>query len=384
MNAGLRMGQWQPDLRSDWRLGSAWLYPSITKLGFASATTTTTGAAVQLLLCQSRGIVPDEPQGNPELWPEHTVAYEAGLTWQPSHWWAYDFSVYYRRMTDLVARVATADSARSAYANVGATAAGLEVTLETYDWNPWYARVNYSLSAAQGNVSHVDDKFDSTQSLRTPLDHDRRHTLNVDLGFHPRDNIQPGVLAGFRADILASYGTGLPYTPLDANGTPTAAKNSLAPARLLQRGCYISQNASQSGVPSSACCVTFRTCSIPARQLESIHLPTHKFASARTEVPTKPRGCDYRLGDRQYRPAQDENHDGYVTLRESHRYAAVAVGEFDVAQLYYAPGRRVQLGISFELLESRGILPLLGGLAGDVTRVETSKAGARFPRGPCR
>jgi len=294
------------------------------------------------------GTVPGVPQGYPELRPGHTVEYEAGFTWEPCYRWAYDFSAYYRDMTDLVARVATADSAGSAYANVGsASAAGLEITLETYDWNPWYARVNYSLSAAQGNVSHVDDMFDSMQAPRTWLDYDRRHTLNVDLGFHPRDDIRPGVLAGFRADLLMSCGSGLPYTPLDANGMPTAAKNSQRLPGFFSADVHLSKRFQIRSFKLGLLCDISNV--LDSREVVGVY-PSADAQVCGGSGRIYDQACywDYRLGDWQFHPAQDENHDGYVTRQESRRYAAAAVSEFNVARLYYAPGRRVQLGISLE------------------------------------
>lgn len=179
--------------------------------------------------------------GNPDLDPEKTVAYEVGIAWNP-------FKDYLIDVTGFLKDIKNWINARDGkiwfrehfgYPLVGsnfaiydnqdyAFARGLEFTLSREYGANVSGRISYTLSWTNANNSYDigtqvirNDYVEPVRAL--PAGWDRRHSVigNLALNYGPREPLLgvkwlPGDWA---INLLANYGSGLPYTPTDASGT---------------------------------------------------------------------------------------------------------------------------------------------------------------------
>ncbi len=155
--------------------------------------------------------------GNPNLEPETTVQYQAGVKHQFSDYIAGQFSLYSKDMYDLIASTQVTDELTgqtlSRYINKAyASSRGIELSLQKRYSQNYEFDMSYTYQFADGVAS--DSAFGSNPdglaylpSQELPLDWDQRHTLNV--GFLLAD---PGV---WSSSFSFSYGSGMPWTPFD-------------------------------------------------------------------------------------------------------------------------------------------------------------------------
>ncbi|MCP4292122.1 MAG: TonB-dependent receptor [bacterium] len=155
--------------------------------------------------------------GNPNLEPETTVQYSAGIKHQFSDHIAGQFSLYSKDIYDLIAATTVTDestgitlarSINKAYAS----ARGVEMTLEKRYSDHYQFRLAYTYSFADGVAS--DTQFGSAPegleflpNQELPLDWDQRHTLNIMFLL-----AEPGV---WSSAFTFSFGSGFPWTPAD-------------------------------------------------------------------------------------------------------------------------------------------------------------------------
>ncbi len=155
--------------------------------------------------------------GNPNLDPETTVQYTAGIKHQFTDYIAGSFSLYSKDIYDLIAATQVTDEQTgqtlARYINKAyASARGIEVTLEKRYSDNYQFTFSYTYSFADGVAS--DTAFGSNPeglqylpNQELPLAWDQRHTLNLLLLFS-----EPGV---WSTSFSFSYGSGFPWTPFD-------------------------------------------------------------------------------------------------------------------------------------------------------------------------
>jgi outer membrane receptor protein involved in Fe transport len=155
--------------------------------------------------------------GNPNLEPETTIQYSAGIKHQFTDFIAGQFSLYSKDIYDLIAATQVTDVSTgqtlSRYINKAyASARGIEMTLEKRYSDHYSFMFSYTYSFADGVAS--DTEFGSNPeglaylpNQELPLDWDQRHTANLLLRL-----AEPGV---WSTSFTFSYGSGLPWTPED-------------------------------------------------------------------------------------------------------------------------------------------------------------------------
>jgi outer membrane receptor protein involved in Fe transport len=154
--------------------------------------------------------------GNPNLEPELTVSYQAGISHQFTDDIAANFVVFNKDIYGLISSTQFTDSSGVQgfrYINrTYASSRGLELSLEKRLTRRLGFEVYYTYSFADGVASDADFGR-SAQGLthlptdELPLDWDQRHTFNVTLRLADRNK--------WGATAIYSYGSGLPWTPID-------------------------------------------------------------------------------------------------------------------------------------------------------------------------
>lgn len=169
--------------------------------------------------------------GNPNLQPQRTTIYELGLQQQFTPTMAMDLTIYIKDIRNLLGqrfyRLENDVSSKYVlyynrdYARVNGISLFIEKRMSDY----WSATLNYTFQIARGNASDPNALF--YDLLANPprespknvvfLNWDQRHTLNATLTL--------GQIKRWFVSVIASYGSGLPYTPTYQNQR-TAFENS--------------------------------------------------------------------------------------------------------------------------------------------------------------
>jgi outer membrane receptor protein involved in Fe transport len=155
--------------------------------------------------------------GNPNLEPELTVSYQAGISHQFTDDIAGNFIVFNKDIYGLVSSTLVTDDSTGIqslrYINkTYASSRGLEISLEKRLTRRLGFEVYYTYSFADGVASDADFGR-SAQGLthlpteELPLDWDQRHTFNVTLRLQDRNK--------WGATAIYQYGSGVPWTPFD-------------------------------------------------------------------------------------------------------------------------------------------------------------------------
>lgn len=155
--------------------------------------------------------------GNPNLDPETTVQYSAGIKHQFSDFIAGQFSLYSKDIYDLIASSQVTDEATGQtllrYINQAyASARGIEFSLNKRFSDNYSFDFSYTYSFADGVASDSDfgsnpEGLEFLPNQELPLEWDQRHTLNLMLLLS-----KPGV---WSTSFSFSYGSGFPWTPVD-------------------------------------------------------------------------------------------------------------------------------------------------------------------------
>jgi outer membrane receptor protein involved in Fe transport len=155
--------------------------------------------------------------GNPGLRSERTVAYELGLQQQVAEYVGIDLTVYYKDVRNLLGtQIFDIGNGNkySQYVNQDyGNTRGCIISVERRIADGFGATLDYTFQIAKGNASDPNSVFLDNQSdppiesqrQLTPLDWDRRHSLNVSLTFGQPDD--------FTITTIGRVGSGLPYTP---------------------------------------------------------------------------------------------------------------------------------------------------------------------------
>ena len=154
--------------------------------------------------------------GNPDLDPEITISYQAGVKHQFTEHVVGDFAIFYKDIFDLISSATAIDTISGnqfgRYINKAyASARGVEITLSRQFADNYGGQVAYTLSYADGVAS--DAAFGATSAAglthlptkELPLGWDERHSLAATLRL-----ADPGSWGG---SVIYSFGSGFPYTP---------------------------------------------------------------------------------------------------------------------------------------------------------------------------
>jgi outer membrane receptor protein involved in Fe transport len=181
--------------------------------------------------------------GNPNLKPERTTAYEAGVEHQIGERIRLDATAYYKDVKDLVeiVNIPSSPNAFSSYRNRDfATIKGVDVGFTMRPMNNISANINYSLSYAQGtgSVSNSQRNVAWTASQppkqTAPLDFDQRHKLSINADYRLGQGEGPR-LGGSRLfqnmgiNVLVNIASGTPYTPVETFDEVSLAAVSTTP-----------------------------------------------------------------------------------------------------------------------------------------------------------
>jgi outer membrane receptor protein involved in Fe transport len=182
--------------------------------------------------------------GNPDLELEQTTSYELGLDHLIGEDLRLDVTAYYKDIKDLV-------TTRSSYKVAGlavtqfvnedyGSVKGFDVALEKLPMSGYLsASVAYSYMIATGIGSYALEPYytfltsiEDTLAPVTeyPLDYDQRHTVTALLSFRVPDDWQSRLFgvklpSAWGLTMVGHYGSGLPYTPTDADGNRLGERN---------------------------------------------------------------------------------------------------------------------------------------------------------------
>ncbi len=168
--------------------------------------------------------------GNADLSPEKTIVGEIGLQQQLNSNLSADLTVYLKDVRDLTgtrADVIEVFGGSKYYSKVVnsdfAVIKGVTFSLNQRDPSGFYAGADYTFQIAEGTASDpyaymnaVSGGSDPEVQL-LPLSWDQRHTVNVVGGFNT---------SFWGINAVASYGSGLPYTPRASDDITSLLENS--------------------------------------------------------------------------------------------------------------------------------------------------------------
>jgi len=159
--------------------------------------------------------------GNADLEAQGTVQYEIGLQQQLSDNLAIDVTLFYRDIRNWVGTSTFISTPipgveyvvyeNKDYSNVR----GITLKMERRYANNFSAGLDYSVQFAEGSYSNPQDAFNAAIAQKEPhlalipLNWDQRHTLNTRFTYNLRD---------WMISLIATYESGLPYTPTIAQG----------------------------------------------------------------------------------------------------------------------------------------------------------------------
>ena len=154
--------------------------------------------------------------GNPDLQPEITISYQAGVKHQFSEYVVGDFAIFYKDIYDLISSTTAIDTISGnqfgRYINKAyASARGMEITLSRQFADNYGGQVAYTFSFADGVASDANFGAASAGGLthlptrELPLGWDERHSLSATLRL-----ADPGSWGG---SLIYSFGSGFPWTP---------------------------------------------------------------------------------------------------------------------------------------------------------------------------
>jgi outer membrane receptor protein involved in Fe transport len=176
--------------------------------------------------------------GNPDLKPVSTTSYEIGVGQQIGVASSVSLTAYYKEIRDLVVlknRVNASPVTYAQYQNGDyGSVKGLSFTYRLRRTKGLSANVNYTLQYATGTGSTSESNFYVTwigteyyPTFVAPLDYDQRHTLSLNLDYRvgPEAN---AIIRNAGINLLASAGSGFPYTPKRVADTVFGARFSTA------------------------------------------------------------------------------------------------------------------------------------------------------------
>jgi outer membrane receptor protein involved in Fe transport len=176
--------------------------------------------------------------GNPDLTPVSTTAYELGVGQQIGVNSSVSLTAYYKEIRDLVVlknRVNAIPVTYAQYQNGDfGTVKGLSFNYRLRRTRGLTANVNYTLQYASGTGSTGQSNFYITwigqeyyPTFVSPLDYDQRHTMSLNLDYRFDADAGP-ILSNMGFNVLATAGSGFPYTPKRIGDTIFSARFATA------------------------------------------------------------------------------------------------------------------------------------------------------------
>lgn len=174
--------------------------------------------------------------GNPDMEPERTVAYEFGVNHSLTPDTRLSVTTYYKNISNLVSTTQGffPGGTYVQYTNADwGSVKGLDVTLAKVARSRLSGTINYSYMKAEGNSSDANEFYydyytngDDAPILPVeeyPLAFDQRHTLSVNANYRIHEHEHPKFLgmslpSAWGANVLFTYGSGMPYTKTDEDG----------------------------------------------------------------------------------------------------------------------------------------------------------------------
>ena len=149
------------------------------------------------------------------LEPVRTTQYEVGFSQQFGQDLGIEVTGYFKDIRNLnstkIVQSFVAGDRYGLYINKDyANSRGITVAVSKRPRGPFSGNIDYTYSISEGNASDPAAAFYDEQAniepekVLVPLDWDQRHTLNATMTYHPIKN--SGI------SVVASYGSGLPYT----------------------------------------------------------------------------------------------------------------------------------------------------------------------------
>lgn len=182
--------------------------------------------------------------GNPDMDAEKSVSYELGINHALTDDITVKITTYYKDLTNLAStrEVVYSGGAYTQFVNADyGTVKGLDLIFtKRPNHKNISGTINYSYMIAKGNASTAYEGYYDYFTAGTnapvwpvreyPLSFDQRHTLTVDLDYRvPRDWKRKvagiTVPGAWGLNILARYGSGMPYTKTDDQGNRLGALN---------------------------------------------------------------------------------------------------------------------------------------------------------------
>ncbi len=183
---------------------------------------------------------------NGSLKPEETLQYEIGFRQMFGTNAAINLTAFYKNIKNLVnvqnhfwQKIPGGEIHTAIYpenADFGTTK-GLAFSLDVSRVNYFSLSLNYTFSVAEGTGSSTNSSQTSvfrnqdreTPKVIAPLNFDQRHTATATIDFYIPEG-EAGAFEMFDANMLVSYGSGNPYTPVDKlnlTGDNTIISNTL-------------------------------------------------------------------------------------------------------------------------------------------------------------
>ncbi len=169
--------------------------------------------------------------GNPDLKPQSTISGEVGVQQAFGDDISIDLTAYFRDIRDLAGTRAdeiTIFGGTSRYSQIVNSdfgfVKGIVFTITKRLSDGWSATIDYTLQSAKGNASDPAATRNQLAGGAQPeiqlirLDQDQTHTINMTFAYASQDDW------GF--SLIASYGSGFPYTPTQSLNISSLLTNS--------------------------------------------------------------------------------------------------------------------------------------------------------------
>ncbi len=169
--------------------------------------------------------------GNPNLKPEKTILYEAGIDHSFGETWVFDVTGFYKDIYDLIDLIEKNPGvggrylhylySNSSYGNVR----GFEVSVSQRNWHSLSGSLSYTFQIARGKNSYYRQGFYDIYDRKVPrtqdyyLDWDQRHTLRLGLDYITPESLGPA-LGDWTFNAIYEYGSGKPYSSTDRGKNP--------------------------------------------------------------------------------------------------------------------------------------------------------------------
>uniref|UniRef100_A0A7C3YUX6 TonB-dependent receptor n=1 Tax=candidate division WOR-3 bacterium TaxID=2052148 RepID=A0A7C3YUX6_UNCW3 len=292
--------------------------------------------------------------GDPDLDAQKTISYETGFEAQLSDIFAFDLTLFYKDIYDLVGTrpISALPMSYTILTNVeyGRTF-GFELGFQKRLSQYWQARASYTFQIAKGTAADAWQWYSYNYQgipftqIDYYLDYDQRHLLNFDFGLSFPSDFFFWPLRNFNSGLVFTYGTGFPYTPTDLRGTRTGDLNSGRMPSTWNCDLRLSKEFRLGGIRPVLVCDVLNL--FNHINVTNVHSATG-LPNFDGQVYTVGQfSSGYIPGDPTYHPARDYDHDGYITQWERYDSYIQARKDYVDDPTNYGPPRRIRVGVEF-------------------------------------